>query len=362
MKPALLLTFAETFWRVLYHDSHLLFALPAAVLAAVLDAMGLLGFAKPDQEVPVAPGRAARRRARRDKHDRPEAGPSRLRAALADLLSPVRLREDPRRQLLVVALAATAASLLFISSLNPVFPFYFVIAFVTAALLAGYAYGAMLRAAWLCLSAMLQKERVAGFAVALSVLVACAGAAELWSRSDVARRSEIPDALVGAVIPHEWREAPRMGYINAVLRAALWEDEGVLGTHYSSLTHYLWHESEVFQAPVHAARYVRAHTPPGASLFGDSETVPLVALMTERRVCMDEADTNAMRFESGITDARGFIERMEKAPPTVVLAGRDRGFVITSEFSDWLARQYDLVQTIDDPDHGEFDLYRRKGP
>ena len=188
-----------------------------------------------------------------------------------------------------------------------------------------------------------------------------AGAGEVWSQSASVRRSEIPDQVLGVHVPHQWRDAPRLGWVNALLRATVWYDERVLGEHYSALTYYLWHESEVFQAPPEVARYVRAETPPDATLFGDAQSVPLVGLMTGRRLALDEADTNAMRFASGITEPRSFVARLEQAPRAVVLVADERGFVILPEFADWIDEHYTVVQTVDDPFDLTYRVYRRNG-
>ena len=384
-KPGDVRTFTETFWPLLSHNSHLFFALPTALVAALVDAMGLLGLRMPEATALATPGRlaerpgagsrSARRRAGRTAEKRARAAATRphpaatrlhsaaarptLRAALADLVSLARLREDPRRQLLAVASAAVAASLLFLSSQNPVFDFYFVMVFVPAAMLAGYAYGALARAGWCALRALARREAAARYAAAFLVLATCVAGGEVWDRSDAARRVETDDVLVGIPVPHAWRPAPRLGFVDALVRATLWRDEEVLGARYLAPTKYLWHESVVFDAPRDAAAYVRASTPPDATLFGDSYLAPLVALMTERRLALDEADTNPMRFASGITPARGLVERMERRPPLVVLA--DAGILGEPDLAAWIARYYERVRDVNDPRYEDVVLYRRKG-
>jgi hypothetical protein len=384
-KPGDVRTFAETFWPILSHNSHLFFALPTALVAALLDATGLLGLRTPETVALPAPdrlaersgagSRSARRRAGRVAEKRarrattcpqPAATPAHsaatrpaIRAALADLLSLARLREDPRRQLLAVASAAMAASLVFLSSQNPVFDFYFVMVFVSAAMLAGYAYGVLVRAGWCALRALARREAAARYVAAFLVLVACVAGGEVWERSAGARRIEVDDALAGVRVRHAWRPAPRLGFIDALVRAALWRDEEVLGTRYLAPTEYLWHESVVFDAPRGVAAYVRASTPPGATLFGDSYLAPLVALMSERRLALDEADTNPMRFASGITPARQLVERMERQPPLVILA--DASIAGQPDFAAWIGRHYEWVRDVEDPAYEDVTIYRRKG-
>jgi hypothetical protein len=389
-KPGDVRTFAETFWPLLYHNSHLFFALPAALLAALLEAMGLLGLYMPETAAclavsphagpPETGSRSTRRRARRAAekrgrpgaaHRRPGAADARpggtppapirstIQAVLADLVSLARLRQDPRRQCLAVAAAAMVASLLFLSSQNPVFDFYFVMVFVPAALLAGYAYGALARAGWRALRALARREAAAAYAAAFLVLAACVAGGEIWDRSDAARRIETDDALAGIGVPHVWRPAPRLGALDTLVRVLLWRDEQILGARYLAPTEYLWHESVAFEAPRDATAYVRASTPPDSTLFGDLYLAPLVALMSERRLALDEADTNPMRFASGITPAGQLIERMEKEPPLVVLA--DASIVGQPDLAAWIARSYEPVRDVEDPAYEDVTIYRRKG-
>ncbi len=359
-KPSDVRTFGDALGPVFHNNARLFLALPIAIVAVMLEAADRFGPPMPSR--PAAPSlaaaatskRAARRRAGRMPR---QPGRSMLRAAVADLLSLARLREDPRRQLFAYALAGATASFVFFSRLNPVFDFYFVIVFVPAAMLAGYGYGALLRAGWLSVRALARGENAGRFTIPLILLLVCAATAELAGRGDDPALRDVVEQMGHVPVQHRWRAAPALGALNSLIRATLWSDEERLGERSWSVTEYLWHESEVFPAPAETAAYLRTETPPGATLFGDSYAAPLAALMAGRRLPLDEADTNLMRFMSAISPPRVFIERLEQAPPLVVLA--DSGLLEFPAFADWIGGKYTLVHPIDDPNYDELALYRR---
>jgi len=76
---------------------------------------------------------------------------------------------------------------------------------------------------------------------------------------------------------------------------------------------YLDHESHYFEKADDISAYVRENSNPDETIFGDSGSVPLIALLAGRRIALDEADTNYMRFRSGITNINETIERLRNS-------------------------------------------------
>jgi hypothetical protein len=258
---------------------------------------------------------------------------------------------------LAIGLAIAAASFAFITRLDPVFEFYFVMVYVGAALLAGYAAGTLVRAGRLLVRRSPDVEPWRP-ALACGVLLACAVVAATIGDSAFVLGRTADAEIMGERVTETWRDAPRLGALNAIVRTLWWSDSHVIGRPATAVTRYLWRQSDPYRIPAEAAAYVRAHAPAAATLFGDSNTVPLVALLSERRLALDEADTNAMRFAT-VTPPEAFIARLERAPPFLVLAGEDRGVFLIPEFVDWTARGYGIVETFDDPIVGSFRLLRR---
>ena len=99
----------------------------------------------------------------------------------------------------------------------------------------------------------------------------------------------------------------------------LWRDVEVLGDAYPAWTRFLWDSSPRFQIVEPFARFARDGLPPDATIFGDPTLADAVALRAGKRVALDEADTNFMRFASGVTPPESFIARLRAAPPAFVL-------------------------------------------
>jgi hypothetical protein len=81
--------------------------------------------------------------------------------------------------------------------------------------------------------------------------------------------------------------------------------------------------------------------PPEATLFGEPALVDAVALMSGRRVALDEADTNFMRFRSGITPANAFIARLRAAPPAFIVFPIGDYLTMGDEFHHWMETDYE---------------------
>lgn len=168
------------------------------------------------------------------------------------------------------------------------------------------------------------------------------------------------DDAVGRLGPQRylWRDAPIPNSLNKVLRSLFWR-EAAATVWSPAVTRYLQHESLRFETPAHLAARVRALTREGGPVYGDSQTAPLVALLADRPIALDEADTNLMRFESGVTPARQVVERLGQEPPEAVIVHLGRGFYGVPEMQEWLAARYRLAESHLDPVYGIYLIYTR---
>jgi hypothetical protein len=283
------------------------------------------------------------------------------RQALASLRSLDELRADPRRQLLAFSLAGVVATLLFIAAGRMVFRYYFVMILVGLALLAGLAYADLARAALTAARGLWRRRslRLEGLTPAVALLAALPLAGEALADLPAARRTLIPDVAVGQRAPRTWRRAPFLGPFNGAVRALLWQDEEVLGRWYPPWTRILWEASQRIELVVFA-RFAYASTPPDATLFGESTMVPLVALMAARRVALDEADTNPMRFQSGITPPAAFVARLREHPPALILFPAGALMSMDTPFQDWMFGSFDS-SLVSDRGHNLYYVMRPKG-
>jgi len=114
---------------------------------------------------------------------------------------------------------------------------------------------------------------------------------------------------------------------------------------------YFSHEIDYgFPEAFPIAEYVRETTQPNETLFGYSAAAPLVAFLAERRLAHDEADTNAMRFRSGIDDV-GKVFREAEADHLrylFTIIRKDRyhvGIFRIAEFQNMIRGRYRTAKT-----------------
>ncbi len=142
---------------------------------------------------------------------------------------------------------------------------------------------------------------------------------------------------------------------------------------YSTTQEILYHESRFFEKAEDLAEYVEANTGEDQTIFGDSSTAGIVALLSGRRLAADFADTNTMRFRSKITSVDETIKKVEADDLALVLVSagyrRTRGgksvlrygrFASMPEFRRWLDEKYEEAYRVRDRTKGMFILLKRK--
>ncbi len=81
---------------------------------------------------------------------------------------------------------------------------------------------------------------------------------------------------------------------------------------YSGVEGYLRHEARYFESAELIADYIRENSDSGETIFGDSVSVPLIAMLSGRDIAANVVDTNAMRYHSGVTSFETTREKIEK--------------------------------------------------
>ncbi len=277
---------------------------------------------------------------------------------------------------LTAASAVGLATLLLLASGARSFPYYFTVTFPFLALLGGFSYGTVLRTsrhAWLggSTDAKLKRPKSrrrstarrpstrATRCVALGLVVACFGA-EATRRLALERVSW--HAQIGEQRLYRWRDAAGLpDWINDAVRAVLWADTREAGAWSPSVTRYLWHETRRLTAADRLRREAVRLSLPNETLFGDSNVAPLVALLANRHIALDEADTNTMRFRSGTTSLPELLARLEQQPPEVVILNPRRGIATMPELRVWVKRHYARFAKVTDPTSGAYMIYERRG-
>jgi hypothetical protein len=265
-------------------------------------------------------------------------------------------RREPLPPVLLQAAAMVAATALLLSLLGRLYHFYFLAAFPGLALLGAFGYGRMLRALGEIHTRRAEQEAERRQIVGLLLLGLALGAfglrqAALSGLSWYQREG-------GQVRAYTWTPSPVLPtFVDDAVRAVFWREQRRIGGFSLGVHQYLWHESRVFLAAGPLAQAVRERVPRGGTLFGDSTSVPLVALMAGRRLAGDEADTNFMRFRSGVTETRDFLDRLDAARPAAVILRPGRGVATLPALRGWVEANYQPVFFEQDPHQGRYALY-----
>jgi hypothetical protein len=164
----------------------------------------------------------------------------------------------------------------------------------------------------------------------------------------------------GSRARYEWRPAPLPGFLNDAVRKFIWRDVRVLGEGVPSVRRYLWHESRGVGHAGELADRVRQVTKPGDLLLGDSMLAPLIALVADRRIAGDEADTNTKKFTSGVETVPAFLERLDGPQLEALVFVEGRFLDRFPEFRAWRGGQFEVVDRWKEADGGVLILARRR--
>ena len=333
----------------------------------------------------------------------PAAAPARATAAgtAAGTLDASDDARDPeRRRLLLYGFAGLAVAIPFLGRLPQIAAYYFLLAFPFLAILGAIGYGAPIR---LLVQAARERagraarERGAGpetnpaprdgspkrsrgrgasgasaatgqraapapssrrLAVAgvLSALALAGWLIAPKGTSGGTLETEEPEADAPRSL--SWRDSPVLpGRTNAAVRRVFWGADSDRPA--GAIARYLRHESRRFEALDPLVAEIRRRVPEGETIFGDSISVPLLALVAGRRVALDDPNTQSVRFRSGGTPPAEMIRKLEAAPPRLVVVRPGWGFILVPEFRQWLQLRYREATVVDDPWQGSFVLYER---
>ena len=158
---------------------------------------------------------------------------------------------------------------------------------------------------------------------------------------------------------YTWIPAPLPGPFNDVIKALFWRDVRTIGSDYTGITYALWHES--LDAGVGSALVpaVASLTPQDGTIFGDSLAAPLAAVMANRRIAADLADTNMQRFASGKADLDGTLQRAlaDNLRTVVIVPGQRLGS--HPRVLQWLRTNFRLAATHPDGEKSTVELWQR---
>ena len=152
-----------------------------------------------------------------------------------------------------------------------------------------------------------------------------------WTIPDVARAP-------GERRTYVFTPTPGIGPVNTLL-SMLFPETRIIGIPVPGFIRYLWHESRFWREAETLARDVADRLPPDATLYGDSTSTPLVALLSRRRLACDLADTNTMHFRTGLRTIAGDLECARGDNLAMLVTQDRRGLSILDEFQEFVTAE-----------------------
>ncbi|MBI2657443.1 hypothetical protein HYX08_01980 [Candidatus Woesearchaeota archaeon] len=103
--------------------------------------------------------------------------------------------------------------------------------------------------------------------------------------------------------------------------------------------------------------FILANSDSGTLLFGDNSAVPLLALMTDRKIAFDYADTNEQVFLSGLADLDNVLDSL-KGNDILFIARSTQGISSFRETRDFLNTNCGLLGSFHDKTEGDYLFYK----
>ncbi len=282
----------------------------------------------------------------------------------------VLLQDGPRGVARIGSLWALGY-LLFIFTIPRVFPFYFLLAFPGLALATGALVDGLARHGIGLARRLYERDRpwriAAAWVAGLLVFILVATLVRV-----PLQRGLLPTYIRPRPVPMTWRASALP--VDGLLRWCCWDDTAQARTAYGTVQEVLYHESRIFEQAEALAAWLEERARPGDTLFGDSSTAGLIALLSGVPLQADFADTNTLRFTSGISPPQEVIERLDTPALRFVLVQgravkdrrgrirwRYRKFAALPAFRRWLDENFRIAHRVVDRTKGTFLILERTG-
>lgn len=95
------------------------------------------------------------------------------------------------------------------------------------------------------------------------------------------------------------------------------------------------------------ANRIQELTKPDETIYGDFGIVPLISILSERRIAANEIDTSAMRFISGLYDVQEVIKKIEEDNIKAVIGRVNRGIPSYYPFKIYLEKNFFLAERLE---------------
>jgi hypothetical protein len=293
-------------------------------------------------------------------------GTTRRRRERSPWLTGIRLAmQESRTELVLQAAGVALAYVVILALMTRIWIYYFVLAFPFAAVASGWLVAEWLRLVRGAVRSPSRPVRIAfnkpATLSALSLLVLFLVGSS-WRPFLVADLEEPGEEKGGPaperILSYHWRPGRLPAGINSLVRRLLWKDSRTLGKVYPEYTYLLWHESRTLEVVDEVVRSIVTRVGPEGAIFGDASTVPLFALLSQRRIAANEIDTNLQRYRSGFTDPAALIRTIDLPGTEMIITWDGHGVALLPELKQLLQRKYAQIGAPRDP-HGVWRLFVR---
>lgn len=142
----------------------------------------------------------------------------------------------------------------------------------------------------------------------------------------------------GATPRHDFHPTPAIGPINRLV-AALFPAQVPGWMPVPGFVRALWHESRFWQNADALATEVARTLTVEETLYGDSTTTPLLALLAQRRIAGERADSNTMQFRTGLRTVADDLRAAQRDGLRLLVAQPRRGVYLLPEFAEFVNRE-----------------------
>jgi len=123
-----------------------------------------------------------------------------------------------------------------------------------------------------------------------------------------------------------------------------------------SAKNYMRYDYQDFNNAQEVAEYIRLNSDENEEIFGDDSTVPLLALLSERNIALKFADSNNLRFRSGVDDINKVISDLKQSEVKFIITYKENIGKLTAiygpsymdEFTDYVKGSCILVKDFSD--------------
>jgi hypothetical protein len=247
--------------------------------------------------------------------------------------------------------------IVFLGRLSRVFHFYFLLLFPMAAVCGGLYISRLITH----LRRAIQ-NRVSAIAAAVMLMAIGVG---ILIYPSFEHRLTYFERNRGKTKQYDFPRSPLPMIIQMPLKKLLWQPHRTIGKRYTGIQYYLWHESRDFDIVSEIADTLKDSVQADETIFGDSTSTPLVALLSGISIVDHFVDTNAMRFRCGLPSAEQAIAELQIALDRKqgrlnwILINPRRGLAGFEEFQQFFRERFKPFKTFRSRYHGIYQLMRQ---